>query len=385
MTYRTRIVAAQDALNDYTLVAAWDRLLAASCNPECLYQSRQWIGNLIQRLPADSLQVAVVNDSDGQIAGVVPFRIQDVRLDFDVAGRSLARPRFQVANILGSRAMLPSSQSAHEALYEGIQAGCPAVGGLYFTSMPMESEASTSLQRYTAGRWLHHPVDGVQLHHFIQLPDSFEKFLEPLKSRTRRNFKRRLKGFDPAEKAGSRSDRIDRADQVRSFLDSAAEISRKTWQHETIGQRVKTDDAECARLSHLAELGILRCYLLYYGEMACAFCIGYQFGEVYYADEIGFDPSLSDVSPGTVLFLKIIQDLTVHRPARIFNFGTGDAPYKHLFSNNTYLDATLLVVPSTLRNRIVIAAHAKLLQLRQRLRDKATAQAQPPREDGGDN
>jgi CelD/BcsL family acetyltransferase involved in cellulose biosynthesis len=180
-----------------------------------------------------------------------------------------------------------------------------------------------------------------------------------------------LKGFDPKEKPGSRSERIETADAVEGFLAAAASISRKTWQHQSIGQRIKTDAGECERLRHLADNGLLRCYVLYYGETPCAFCIGYQFGDVYYADEVGFDPSLSDVSPGTALFLKIIQDLLVHRRANLFNFGTGDAPYKHLFSNETYLDATMLVTPATLRNRIVVGCHAQLQRLRERMKAKA--------------
>lgn len=370
--FATRVLPAETAMRDAAIVAGWEQLLGVSDNPERLYQSRPWIENLLPRVPSDTLKVAVV-ESAGSIRGVVPFRVQDVRLDFDAGGRKLARPAFRVANILGNRPLVPALQDAYDSLFAAIERQCPGVRGLHFTSLPMDSLLHGCLQGYTRGGWLLHPTDGVQLHHFIRLPETFEKFLEPLKSRTRRNFKRRLKGFDPAEKPGSRSERVDGANAVEAFLAAAATISRKTWQHQDIGQRIKTDAAEQARLSHLAEAGILRSYLLYYGETPCAFCIGYQLGDVYYADEVGFDPSLSDLSPGTVLFLKIIQDLLLHRRATLFNFGTGDASYKHLFSNETYLDATMLAVPATLRNRIVIGAHTRLQRLRERMKAKAKA------------
>lgn len=361
-----RFLRADEALSTDSVVQAWERLLAQCSNPERLYQSPAWLANLASQTQ-DQLYVAVLEQGDG-ISGVVPLRMQEVNLDFAVGSRNLVRRRFRVANVLGNRPLIAEEVAAYETLLAGIAHEFPQCQGLYFTSLPSASTTATLLKTCTRTRWKYHAVDGIQLHHFIRLPENFEKFLEPLNSRTRRNFKRRLKGFDPKEKPGSRMERIEKSAQVPSFLETAALISRKTWQHQSVGQRVKTDPLENARLTHLADRGILRSYLLYHGDTPCAFCIGYQFGDVFYADEVGFDASLSDISPGTALFLKIIQDLLIHNRANLFNFGVGDAPYKHLFSNETYEDASMLVVPKTLSNILTLVGHEAFLRAREKLR-----------------
>jgi CelD/BcsL family acetyltransferase involved in cellulose biosynthesis len=368
--WSVRFLDAAEAVRTREVREAWEKLIADSVNPDALYQSPPWLENLALHDRSADHMVALVNGSDGEIAGVVALRMQDLPLNFEIGERSIFGTRIRVANILGSQPLLVADASAHARLYDAITREFRECRGLFFKTLPAESPTWRYLHEYGKRGWLCHAMNGLHSHHVIRLPETFEKYLESKNSRTRRNFKRRLKGFDPAVKPGSRLVRIERADQVALFLDTAAAISKKSWQYKNIGVRVITSAEEHVRQAHLAESGLLRAYLLYYGETPCAFLIGYQYGHVFNATEVGFDHELSEASPGTVLFLRVIQDIVSERPARWFNFGTGDAAYKALYSNEVYDDALMLVVRDTLTNRLIFTSHGLFVRGRTWLRSK---------------
>ncbi len=368
--WSVRFLDAAEAVRTPEIRSAWERLIAASGNPDALYQSPPWLENLALHDRSADHVVALVHDGGDGIAGVVALRMQDLPLNFDIGERSIFGTRIRVANILGSQPLLATEAAAHARLYDAIAEQFRDCRGLFFKTLPADSPTWRYLHEYRKGGWLCHAMNGLHSHHLIRLPETFDKYLESKNSRTRRNFKRRLKGFDPSVTPGSRLVRIDRADQVAMFLETAAAISKRSWQYSDIGVRVITGAEEHARQAHLADTGLLRSYLLFYGETPCAFLIGYQYADVFSATEVGFDHQLSEASPGTVLFLRVIEDIISERPAGWFNFGTGDAAYKSLYSNEVYDDALMLVMRDTVRNRLLIGSHGMFVRFRDWLKKK---------------
>lgn len=368
--WSVRFLDAAEAVRTPEIRAAWERLIAASDNPDALYQSPPWLENLALHDRSANHLVALVHDGGDAIAGVVALRMQDLPLNYDIGERSIFATRIRVANILGSQPLLAAEAAAHARLYDAIAQQFRDCRGLFFKTLPADSPTWKYLHEYRKSGWLCHAMNGLHSHHLIRLPETFDKYLESKNSRTRRNFKRRLKGFDPSVRPGSRLVRIDRADQVAMFLETAAAISKRSWQYRNIGVRVITGADEHARQAHLAETGLLRSYLLFYGETPCAFLIGYQYADVFNATEVGFDHQLAEASPGTVLFLRVIEDIISERPARWFNFGTGDAAYKGLYSNKVYDDALMLVMRDTARNRMLIGSHGLFIRFREWLKRK---------------
>jgi len=78
---------------------------------------------------------------------------------------------------------------------------------------------------------------------------------------------------------------------------------------------------------------MLRCYLLYNGENPIAFIRGYQYAEIYYYEEIGFDKDARHLEPGTVLNFLLLQDLFAQNKPRHLDFGFGENDYKRKLGN----------------------------------------------------
>src|SRR5512135_317316 len=122
-----------------------------------------------------------------------------------------------------------------------------------------------------------------------------------MKGKARYNLRRMVREL--GEKKGGAAEllRVDSEGQVAGFLEVAAHISARSWQHRIIGPRVGTTPAHVRTLQDLASRQILRSYLLRCGGEPLAFAIGYQSHGVYQFVETGYDEAVDHLSPGTVL------------------------------------------------------------------------------------
>lgn len=367
--YSLCFLKSSDALGRKEVRAAWSMLASESANPETLYQSPTWTESWHGAGDSRRSEVAVIRDTSGIVVGVVPIRHQTVSLEFEIGNRVILRHSWPVANILGGQPLLPDDHAAHATLYAAILGRNDSCGGLLFRKLPTASFTWRALHAHAGRDCLIHPLDGVRKRHYIELSPTLDACLARMSRKHRRYLRERLVTFDEAANPGSRLVRIDSPQQVGLLLSLAARVSRQSWQHRKLGPRVTTDRAEVERLTHLASRGVLRSYLLLFREEPCAFAIGYQYKDVYHYVEVGYAEKYADLSPGTVLLLMIQRDLVGHRPAHRLDFGWGDAPYKARFGTHSTDNASVVVLPGTLRNRALTAVHAGFVRSRDRARD----------------
>jgi CelD/BcsL family acetyltransferase involved in cellulose biosynthesis len=368
-----RFVGVDDALGSPEIRAAWDRLVAESSNPTVLYQSPQWLEHLAITRPGNVYAVAIVEDDSG-IIGVAPLQRRTIVLQADLKRHSLVNVEVPSVAVLGSRPLLPEDSVAHRRLFETIGRRFPG-HSLFFRNIADGSRLRQLLDSFAGNRWIAHTTDEPQRHHLLRLEDSFDEFIGAKAKRTRNKLRQLLKHFEGSSPSGGSLVRIGRPEQIDNFVTLAAAISRRSWQHQSLGIRVPDSAQERARLRHLAEQGILRAYLLNDGDTPCAFVIGHQHDGVFHLDEIGFDQGLADRSPGTALLLLVIRDLISGGGIRLLNFGEGDAPYKARFSSQAPIEVPLLLMPATPANRVLAAAHSAFLRGRRWLRSRLARQA----------
>lgn len=368
-TYSLCFLKSSDALGRKEVRAAWSLLASESANPETLYQSPTWTESWHGAGDSRRSEVAVIRNASGIVVGVVPIRHQTVSLEFEIGNRVFLRHSWPAANILGGQPLLPDDQEAHAALYAAILERNGSRGGLFFRKLPTDSFTWRALHAHAGRDCLIHPLDGVRKRHYIELSPALDACLARMSRKHRHYLRERLATFDEAANPGSRLVRIDSPQHVSLLLSLAARVSQQSWQHRELGRRVSTDRAEIQRLTHLASRGVLRSYLLFFRDEPCAFAIGYQYKDVYHYVEVGYAEKYASLSPGTVLLLMIQRDLVGHRPARRLDFGWGDAPYKARFGTHSTDNASVVVLPRTLRNRALTAAHAGFVRSRDRVRD----------------
>jgi hypothetical protein len=123
------------------------------------------------------------------------------------------------------------------------------------------------------------------------------------------------------------------------FVD-VEKIARKTYQRNI---RVGFTDNEETRKTYafLSRKGRLRAYLTYIRDEPKAFWIGELYRDTFTLFSTGYDPVYKKYELGTVLFLKMLEDLCALKTVRHLDFGFGDASYKSRFGDQSWQEATI--------------------------------------------
>jgi hypothetical protein len=163
------------------------------------------------------------------------------------------------------------------------------------------------------------------------------------KSGTRKRYLRRYtKALEktcsgPVEMVCHRSE-----DELDHVISVASEISSKTYKR-ALNVGFRDNFLTRSLLADAARKERLRAYVLYAGGKPCAFEFGIEYGNVFFPEHIGYDPLLRSCSPGTVLFIKVLEDLVQDSNVRVFDYGFGAAAYKERFGTESWSEASVYV------------------------------------------
>lgn len=172
----------------------------------------------------------------------------------------------------------------------------------------------------------------------LRFPPKGEDIWKQFASRTRETFRRRLRKLSHQLRC------YREPSEVGPFLEKAHEISRKSWQSKYLGLRITADDQQRQWWEQIAALGAMRSYILEHDGAPVAFELSTQWNGLFLGEETGFDQDYARYSPGTVMFLRMIEDLLEQDTPRLLDFTWGDAEYKETFSNERTLSGRVLLV-----------------------------------------
>ena len=369
----TELLSGEMAAADASIRAAWDALLASSDNLDATFQTPRWFNHVSQ---GSSGIVALHCDAHGVADGIVPV-VKDVEpLEFDADRYFHGHLDLRAAIVLGGEPLLaPDLQSFDDVLraVDGWARDCDAI------SFPLVRAGSPTWEHLQDSRVVREgfrvyvPLEpGAGEVHSIDLPPTFKEYTGSLGAKRRANFKRKLNVL-LREGVPARLRRFERPEEVREFLALARPIAQKSWQQE-IGstQFCPTVDWN-QKLTDLAEKDIWRGYILYCGDVPCAFGLGYEDCGTFHFRATGFDASRASWSPGTVLMYLIIEDLLdgtrarsrqdATRGARHVCFCFGDAAYKRMFTNVHVETFHVLLLRRHWRNDLVRSTHVGFRKL----------------------
>jgi hypothetical protein len=190
----------------------------------------------------------------------------------------------------------------------------------------------------------------------MTLPGSIDEFLQSVKRKHRywlNRLPRALEKKYPGKV--TYKEFHDKAD-VDKLCSDADDIARKTYQR-GLGAGFINNNENKKRMALAAEKGWLRSFFLYIDSQPCAFWIGTLYGETFYLDYTGYDPSYKKYELGTILFVRIIEDLCNNSIYEI-DFGFGEAFYKKHFGNKNWEEASVIIFSPSIKNIIINLSRA---------------------------
>jgi len=148
---------------------------------------------------------------------------------------------------------------------------------------------------------------------------------------------------------------------MTEFHRLARQISELTYQERLLVVGIPDDPNFVSHLKLLAQNGTLRGYILFSNAIPVAFAYCSLHETMVTYEKTGFDPAYAQWSPGIVLLYHILKKLFSENVFTTFDFGTGEALYKSLFSTSAVSCADIYFFRRRCTTFPLLLAHSTLI------------------------
>jgi CelD/BcsL family acetyltransferase involved in cellulose biosynthesis len=380
------------------LLSDWRKFEAAR-TPDSPMQDPEWLrGYFLEDL--DKIMSYLLYDRSGSVSGSASFLLKDWPLKLHLGEMTVAEMPLRRLRFLGGSPALPEDESLYDLLFRDL-ADNAGYDALHFAQISTESFLWKYLttSRLVQKSFYRYQPDAPSLHPRLRFCASFEEYMKTNFSKTHRHtLRRKVSRFQEEAPGEVKLVRYTRPEEVAPFLQAAVQVSQKTYQWNLHQRGLRNTERFDRRYRFAADHGWFRSYVLFCGEVPCAFLGGYQWKGRYYTDEIGFDPAFTKHSPGTVLQMMMIQDMFAYEKPELIDFGSYDK-YKEELSNDNYTHCDMILFRRRVYCRLVQTAHygcrmitkaaVRTLQamnlksrLKKRVRERSVSPEQPASSDG---
>ncbi len=194
-------------------------------------------------------------------------------------------------------------------------------------------------------------VIGNNLHWKMTLPDSVDAYLKKMTAK-HRYWLNRLPRVLQKDYPGKIEYKVFQNNENLEQLFADAEHVAKTSYQRNIGTGFADNIMMRQRLIHHAKKGQMRAYLLYINKASCAFWIGTLYRNIFYLDFTSYDITYKRYELGTILFIKMIEDITKSKATEI-DFGFGDAFYKQRFGDQHWTESSVYIYAPTIKGLLL--------------------------------
>jgi hypothetical protein len=182
----------------------------------------------------------------------------------------------------------------------------------------------------------------VENHWSMSAPENLEQFYQARSKKHRGNLKRYISKLDKEYPNQVRIITYTEEGDLDEAIKAASQISRLTYQH-GLDSGFTDNPRTRVLLTTAARQGWLRMSVLYINGEPGAFQVGQHYGKQYMLEQIGFDPKWSRLELGTVLFIRVLEDICADPDIEFVDFGFGDADYKHSYGDKQWQEASVYI------------------------------------------
>lgn len=194
--------------------------------------------------------------------------------------------------------------------------------------------------------------------YYIDMSGSYDDYLARFSSKTRSTFNRKRRKL--AEYSGGELDirEYRTPEEVSRFLDDALKLSARTYQARLLDAGLPDSETARAEMLALAAKDAVRAYLLFVNGKAVSYLyLPIENGIISYAF-LGYDPEISNLSPGTVLQLEALDRLFAEQRYRFFDFTEGEGAHKQMFGTDHVEACSFLLLKANMANRVLLTCLA---------------------------
>ncbi|MFC1822442.1 GNAT family N-acetyltransferase [Thermodesulfobacteriota bacterium] len=198
---------------------------------------------------------------------------------------------------------------------------------------------------------------------YIELPKSFDLYLQSLSKNFRYNIRRRNRKV--FIQSGGRVVITEDARGLKQGLKDLFKLHILRWGNAGISCTFENETFRAFVVDVCQKLAVkksVRLYRLFLKEKSVAAMLIFYWGESAIFYQMGWDPSFKKYSPGVVLMSKTIED-AIDMGKRYYDFLRGDEPYKWKWTNS-HRKTTTLMLP----NRLAGMGLYRVLNMKDKIR-----------------
>ncbi len=194
----------------------------------------------------------------------------------------------------------------------------------------------------------------------IDMRGTFQEYLGTLSSKTRSTLKRKVKKFAEAGEGVLDCRLYTSAEEIPEFHRLARTVAVETYQEKLFEGAIPAGEAFCSRMVGLASQDRVRAFLLFLGGEPISYLYLPGDADILEYSYLGYKPSASELSPGTVLLYLALEKLFAEQRFRKFDFSYGQSQTKEVFCTDKSLRADIHYFRKTAKNMVGVLGHAAM-------------------------
>jgi CelD/BcsL family acetyltransferase involved in cellulose biosynthesis len=333
-----RVTTARSVEELGPLAEAWERLRGHEVTAD-----REHFLTVLSLRPEAVRPHVVLLERDSEPVALAAARIEDVRLPAKIGYRTIVAPRLRTLTLVPGGLLGDTSEPVARRVLAELRRALADGDADVLRLRTLEVDSPLHrLARTVPPRLLREHVARPSVRWTVAIPDSFDEFLRARSKSMRSNIRYYGKRLETEY-----GDRL----ELRTFHDGSelerlyrdtAKVAPKTYQH-ALGSSFAEDPLRRALTELSVRRGWLRAYLLYIDEQPVAFWYGTAYRGVVHTGFTGYDPAYRDLSIGTYVLAKLIEEACEDPEITLLDHGFGDADYKRRLGDRSRLEEDVLV------------------------------------------
>lgn len=291
----------------------------------------------------------IVVKCDGHPTVITIGRIEKRRMDFKLGYKTLFSPALSCLSIVYGGIIGKPTAEICDALIGELMTMLRfgKIDLIFFNHLGIDSMVY-EFCKTIPGFFVRNHLASKEPHWQTSIPESVEEFYNRIPNSRKRRWRRDIRQLEKVSSSEIKIVCYQKLGDVDYLMEVACRIVESTYKS---GLAVGFTDSSVNRalLEENARDGNLRAYILYVGDEPCAFQFDVLYGKTQFTEFGSFDPRWSRGSPGTVLLLKVLEQLCHDSEVSIMDYGFGHALYKSKFGTNHWIEENACIYAPRLR------------------------------------
>jgi hypothetical protein len=291
----------------------------------------------------------VVLERDGEPDAMLVGRIERLALPTKLGYRTVYAPAVRSLTVVYGGILGNVEDSSFRTLLGSLRSSLAAreADVAIFRYLPVDS-SFFQIASNEPPPLLRQHVTEPETHWELDLPSSLDELLRARSKATRHSLTRTMRKLERTYGDRLEVRRYTDPAQIDEFFRSVETIAPRTYQS-GLGVGFRDTPAHRGRVLGLMQQQRYRCWILFLDDRPVAFEHGALYRGRFRSGRPGYDPNFANLSVGTYLFLRTLDELCADDAASVVDHGIGDADYKRRFGTRCWQEANAMLYAPTLK------------------------------------